>query len=159
MKRPQSVVLFSVVAFLIGAASNSPAVTQIFGGGRRIGAVSSPDAVQIGPGRTARALHVADANATAAPTHVGDGVTTGDRDLSGGSIEEYAGDAEEPGGQGSGYGDVYDQNGHLLWRFAVLERSNSNWTIFKYFSHRKPEQKNSKTGQDPSAEPNKSGSP
>ena len=140
MKHFQSAMLFSLVAFVFGAASTS-GVTQIFGSGGRIHAAASPGAVHMIP-------------TAAAPTHSGDVVSPSD--LSDGSVEEYAGDGSD--GQGSGYGDVYDQKGHLLWRFAVLEGDNSKWAIFKYFSHRGQELRNSKS-PDSAPEPGKSGSP
>jgi hypothetical protein len=140
MKHSQSAILFSLVAFAAGAASTSAGV---FGSGSRIHA-ASPGAAYMSP-------------TAAAPTRAGHVVSTSD--LSDGSVEEYAGDSDNSGGQGSGYGDVYDQKGHLLWRFAVLEGGNSKWTIFKYFSRREPQQENSKSGSDSAPELGKSGSP
>lgn len=142
MKHFQSAMLFSLVAFIFGAASTS-SVAQIFGAGGHIHAVARHGAAHMRP-------------IAAAPTHDGDVVSTSD--LSNGSVEEYAGDGDGPGGQGSGYGDVYDQNGHLLWRFAVLEGDKSKWTIFKYFPHSGQEPRDSKSA-DPAPEPGKSGSP
>lgn len=57
-----------------------------------------------------------------------------DSDRSDGGVEEYRETPKDTDNQGSGYGDVFDSNGHLLWRFAVLEHGNSQWTILKYFS-------------------------
>lgn len=142
MKHFQSAMLLSLVAFIFGAASTS-GVTQIFRGGSPVHAASFRGAVQIRP-------------TAPAPTRAGDVVST--TDLSDGSVEEYSGDGDGPGGQGSGYGDVYDQNGHLLWRFAVLEGGDSKWTIFKYFSHRGQELRNSKS-PDSAPEAGKHGSP
>ena len=143
MKRPQTALLFTIAAFLIGAASNSLGFTKVLADGHRIPAVSYSRVAQTGP-------------RTHASTEVADSASNDHRDLSDGSFEEYEGHVDGPGGQGSGYGDVYDEHGHLLWRFAVLQRSDSKWTIFKYFSQREQERRDLKAGQDPGTEPGSS---
>ena len=72
-----------------------------------------------------------------------------DSGLSDGSVEEFRESPEETDNQGSGYGDVFDSNGHLLWRFAVLEHGNSQWTILKYFSERISKRRNFESAQTP----------
>lgn len=134
MTRAQCTMLFSAVAFAIGFASNSFGV----------------------PGSTARiALLAANSKAAAAPTHVVDRVSADRSDLSDGIVEQYDGGAGGPD-QGSGYGDVYDRNGHLLWRFAAVERGDSKWTILKYYSQRELERRNP---NDANAQSNEFGSP
>lgn len=72
-----------------------------------------------------------------------------DSDRSDGSVEEYRETLKDTDNQGSGYGDVFDSNGHLLWRFAVLEHGNSQWTILKYFSEPISKRRNFEPAQTP----------
>ena len=72
-----------------------------------------------------------------------------DSDVSEGSVEEFRESPQDTDNQGSGYGDVFDSNGHLLWRFAVLEHGKSQWTILKYFSEPISKRRNFERGQAP----------
>jgi hypothetical protein len=147
MKGFKYALLISNVAFLMGTAFTPFGTTGILQAMNRIPTLLSTHRDLISRDKPARDLPPTGSTASAAPAFAADGVARSDEDLSNGSVEEYAGAPNGAANQGGGYADVFDSDGHLLWRFAVLERGNSQWTILKYFSESTPELRNSKAGR------------
>ena len=145
MKDFKYTLMIAMVAFLIGARADR------FGMAEMLRAVDSGPTFRfarsglIGSDKPAHGLPPTDSGAAPARTSAPE-IRDADG-LSRGSVEEYSG---EPGGettQGSGYADVFDSDGHLLWRFATVQQDNSKWTILKYFSDRESKRRNDEAAQ------------
>jgi hypothetical protein len=146
MKGIKYTLMSSIVAFLMGASSSPFDTTGILRALNRIPALLADHRELIGRDNPARVLPQTASAASLAPAVAADRVTRSGDELFGGKLKEDA-ERDDVTNQGSGYGDVFDSDGHLLWRFAVLERGNSQWTILKYFSESTPELRNSKAGR------------
>ena len=119
----------SVVAFSIGAVSGPFDAKEILLAIKRIPASRSRRSDLTVSDKPTQPNSPAGADAPPQPAHREAQSGGG---LSEGSVEEYAGSPDDEANQGGGYGDVYDSHGHLLWRFAAVERGNSRWTILRY---------------------------
>jgi hypothetical protein len=124
MKDFKYTLLIAIVAFLIGARPDRFGTTELFRAANRLPALGSHKPQTLAP---------AQSSAAPAPSSAQQEIARAADELSTGSVEEYA---AEPGGanQGGGYGDVFDSDGHLIWRFAVFGHDNSHWTILRYFA-------------------------
>lgn len=133
MKNLKYVLMISIGAFLVSIRAGWCSPTGVLRAANCISAFRSAHSRLVGPDKPAKDLP-AKVGAAPAPTLAPAEMARDQSDLYGGSVEEYRGSPEGTADQGSGYGDVFDSNGHLLWRFAVLEHGNSQWTILRYFS-------------------------
>jgi hypothetical protein len=149
MKEFKYVLMISIVAFLIGIRSGRFSATEILRAANCIPAFRSARSGLVGHDRPVKDLPAAESNAPLARALAPAEIARDNRDLSEGSVEEYRGDPEGSANQGGGYGDVYDSNGHLLWRFAVLEHDNSQWTILKYSAEPTSKRRDFEPGQNP----------
>jgi hypothetical protein len=150
MKDFKYAVMIPIVAFLMGATSKPFGATGILQAVNRVPAFFSAHRGLIG--RDERAGVVPQTGSIAgspAPAVGADGIAGPGDDLSAGRVEEYAREPEGSANQGRGYGDVFDSNGHLLWRFAVIEHDKAQWTILKYFSEPTSKRRNFEPGQTP----------
>jgi hypothetical protein len=136
MKDFKYILMISIVGLLIGARPNRFTVREIPQAANRILAFGSARNGLIGCAKPAQDLPPTESRAAPAWDFAPGKIVRANDDLSDGSVEEYAGEPEGAASQGSGYANVFDPDGHLLWRFAVLEHDNSQWTILKYSSKR-----------------------
>jgi hypothetical protein len=147
MKSIKYTLMISIVAFLMGASSSLFGATEILRALNRIPGVLSAHREPIGRDNPAQVLPPAASTASLAPVVAADRVTrSGDKLFSENADE--APERDDVTNQGSGYGDVFDSDGHLLWRFAALERQNSQWTILRYFSEPESARRDIEPGRD-----------
>jgi hypothetical protein len=133
MKNLKYVLMISIGVFLVSIRAGWCSPTGILRAANCISALHSARNRLVGPDKPAKDLP-AKVGAAPAPALAPAEMARDHSDLYGSSVEEYRGSPEGTADQGSGYGDVFDSNGHLLWRFAVLEHGNSQWTILRYSS-------------------------
>ena len=138
-------VLMIPIVLLIGVRRGRFSVAEIFSTANCIPTFRSARNRLVERDKPAKDLPPRPYSAAPAPAEI---VRT-DSNVSDGSVEEFRETPEETDNQGSGYGDVFDSNGHLLWRFAVLEHGKSQWTILKYFSEPISKRRNFEPGQTP----------
>jgi hypothetical protein len=148
MKDFKYTLMISIAAFLMGARPDRFGATVILPAANRAMASSSAANGPIGSDKTVHGLPATDSRAVHARTFKPHEIARADDELSNGTVEEYAGAPGDDATQGSGYADVFDSNGHLLWRFATVQHDDSKWTILKYFSDR-AKRTNLETGQAP----------
>jgi hypothetical protein len=158
MKSIKYTLMIPMVAFLMGASSSLFGATGILRALNRIPGFLSAHSEINGRDNPARVLPPAASTTSLAPAVAADRVTRSSDKLFGGNVEEFAAEPDGETSQGSGYGDVFDSDGHLLWRFAALERNDSQWTILRYFSERESARKNFVAAREPVTDRNNNSS-